>query len=120
MTCTLMGLVAGARFAITGGQAGAAVAEQLVRAIGARPVEVAEADRIRYHATLAHACNHVVTPVVQAMRLLRRPAWRTLTQYSVQPGNAPMSCCFGAPDPHGLRRAQVAGAVVSIQWLNAA
>jgi predicted short-subunit dehydrogenase-like oxidoreductase (DUF2520 family) len=38
--------------------------------MGAEPVVVAEADRIIYHAALAHGSNHLVTLVAQASQLL--------------------------------------------------
>ena len=49
------------------------VAEALVVEMGAEPVWIAEADRARYHAALAHGANHLVTLVAQAMQLLARP-----------------------------------------------
>ncbi len=46
------------------------VAEALVIEMGAEPVWVAEEDRPRYHAALAHGSNHLVTLVAQAMEVL--------------------------------------------------
>nr|WP_229052273.1 DUF2520 domain-containing protein [Aeromicrobium sp. Leaf350] len=45
--------------------------EALALAVGGTPVWVDEADRVVYHAALAHGANHVVTVVNQAMDLLR-------------------------------------------------
>ena len=45
--------------------------ETLASAVGGTPVHVAEADRVVYHAALAHGANHVVTVLNQAMDLLR-------------------------------------------------
>lgn len=45
--------------------------ETLAVAVGGTPVHVAEADRVVYHAALAHGANHVVTVLNQAMDLLR-------------------------------------------------
>ena len=45
--------------------------ETLAAAVGGTPVHVAEADRVVYHAALAHGANHVVTVLNQAMDLLR-------------------------------------------------
>jgi predicted short-subunit dehydrogenase-like oxidoreductase (DUF2520 family) len=47
------------------------MAEALVVEMGAEPVWVAEADRPRYHAALAHGSNHLVTLVAQALQVLR-------------------------------------------------
>lgn len=48
-----------------------AVAEALVLELGAEPVWVADADRVAYHAALAHGSNHLVTLIAQAMQVLR-------------------------------------------------
>ena len=48
-----------------------AAVETLAAAVGGTPVRVAEADRVVYHAALAHGANHVVTVLNQAMDLLR-------------------------------------------------
>ncbi|MCK5892002.1 MAG: DUF2520 domain-containing protein [Aeromicrobium sp.] len=48
-----------------------ATVETLAEAVGGTPVHVAEADRVVYHAALAHGANHVVTVLNQAMDLLR-------------------------------------------------
>ncbi|MGE9807348.1 Rossmann-like and DUF2520 domain-containing protein [Janibacter sp. G1551] len=47
------------------------VAEALVLEMGGEPVWVAEDDRVRYHAALAHGSNHLVTLVAQAADILR-------------------------------------------------
>ncbi|MFT4188570.1 MAG: DUF2520 domain-containing protein [Aeromicrobium sp.] len=44
---------------------------ELAQAVGGTPVWIAEADRVVYHAALAHGANHIVTVVNQAMDLLR-------------------------------------------------
>ncbi|HET7304192.1 MAG TPA: Rossmann-like and DUF2520 domain-containing protein [Segeticoccus sp.] len=46
------------------------VAEALVVEMGGEPEWIAEADRPRYHAALAHGSNHLVTLVAQAMQVL--------------------------------------------------
>ncbi|WP_125616538.1 Rossmann-like and DUF2520 domain-containing protein [Specibacter cremeus] len=46
------------------------IAQALVVEMGAEPVVVAEADRVLYHAALAHGSNHLVTLVAQAAQLL--------------------------------------------------
>ncbi len=48
-----------------------ATVETLAEAVGGTPVHVAEADRVVYHAALAHGANHVVTVLNQALDLLR-------------------------------------------------
>jgi predicted short-subunit dehydrogenase-like oxidoreductase (DUF2520 family) len=47
------------------------IAQALVVEMGAEPVVIAEADRVLYHAALAHGSNHLVTLVAQASQLLR-------------------------------------------------
>lgn len=47
------------------------VAEALVLEMGGEPVWVPDAERISYHAALAHGSNHLVTLVAQAMEILR-------------------------------------------------
>jgi predicted short-subunit dehydrogenase-like oxidoreductase (DUF2520 family) len=63
--------LAGCCFGVTAPDAARPVAEALVLEMGAEPVWVAEADRVRYHAALAHGSNHLVTLVAQAMQVLR-------------------------------------------------
>ncbi|RZU63299.1 Rossmann-like and DUF2520 domain-containing protein [Zhihengliuella halotolerans] len=46
------------------------IAQALVVEMGAEPVVVADADRVTYHAALAHASNHLVTLAGQAAQLL--------------------------------------------------
>ena len=56
---------------LTAGPLGRAVGEQLAADLGARVVHVAEEQRTRYHAALAHGANHLATLVVQSADLLR-------------------------------------------------
>lgn len=58
------------RFGVTSAEQLRPVAEALVVEMGAEPVWIAEADRPRYHAALAHGSNHLVTLVAQAMQVL--------------------------------------------------
>ncbi|MCO1337842.1 oxidoreductase [Kocuria polaris] len=46
------------------------IAQALVVEMGAEPVVIADADRVTYHAALAHASNHLVTLAGQAAQLL--------------------------------------------------
>ncbi|MFT4299280.1 MAG: DUF2520 domain-containing protein [Aeromicrobium sp.] len=48
-----------------------AAVEALARDAGGTPVWIAEADRVVYHAALAHGANHLVTVLNQALDLLR-------------------------------------------------
>lgn len=64
--------IVGARFAVTATSDDRSTAEGLVRDMGAVPFEVAEEDRILYHAALAHATNHLVTLIVQSTAMLKR------------------------------------------------
>jgi predicted short-subunit dehydrogenase-like oxidoreductase (DUF2520 family) len=50
---------------------GYAIAQALVLEIGGEPVGVREEDRTMYHAALAHASNHIVTIVADALQALR-------------------------------------------------
>jgi predicted short-subunit dehydrogenase-like oxidoreductase (DUF2520 family) len=63
--------LAGCCFGVTADPAVRPMAEALVVEMGAEPVWVAEADRPRYHAALAHGSNHLVTLVAQALQVLR-------------------------------------------------
>jgi predicted short-subunit dehydrogenase-like oxidoreductase (DUF2520 family) len=63
--------LSGCCFGVTAPGAARPVAEALVLEMGAEPVWVAEADRPRYHAALAHGSNHLVTLVAQALQVLR-------------------------------------------------
>ena len=56
---------------LTAGPRGRAVGERLAADLGAQVVHVAEEQRTRYHAALAHGANHLATLVVQSMDLLR-------------------------------------------------
>ncbi|MEH3032505.1 MAG: DUF2520 domain-containing protein [Aeromicrobium erythreum] len=56
---------------LTAGPAERAVAAELADLLGGTPLWVAEADRVTYHAALAHGANHLVTLVAQAADLLR-------------------------------------------------
>ncbi len=61
----------GAVFGVTAPEPLWPVAEALVVEMGSEPVRIAEESRILYHAALAHASNHLVTLVADAMDLLR-------------------------------------------------
>jgi predicted short-subunit dehydrogenase-like oxidoreductase (DUF2520 family) len=50
---------------------GRAIAQSLVLEMGGEPFNVREDDRILYHAALAHAGNHIVTVVADALDALR-------------------------------------------------
>jgi predicted short-subunit dehydrogenase-like oxidoreductase (DUF2520 family) len=54
---------------------GYAVAQALVLEIGGEPFRVREDARTLYHAALAHASNHVVTLVLDAVEALRSALW---------------------------------------------
>ena len=54
---------------------GYAVAQSLVLEIGGEPFRVREDARPLYHAALAHASNHVVTVVLDAVEALRAALW---------------------------------------------
>lgn len=58
-------------FGVTADAAMLPIAQALVVEMGAEPVVIAEADRVQYHAALAHGSNHLVTLVAQASQLLR-------------------------------------------------
>ncbi|GAA4662401.1 Rossmann-like and DUF2520 domain-containing protein [Arthrobacter cryoconiti] len=57
-------------FGITADPAMLPIAQALVVEMGAEPVVIAEADRVLYHASLAHSANHLVTLVAQATQIL--------------------------------------------------
>ena len=59
-------------FGVTATGDALAVAQALVYEIGGTPVVIGESDRTLYHAALAHASNHSVTLIAQAMELLER------------------------------------------------
>ncbi|WP_291479566.1 DUF2520 domain-containing protein [Corynebacterium sp.] len=54
----------------TDSETGTAVAELLVSTMGGVPVPVAEDRRTVYHAAMAHGANHLVTQVVESLRML--------------------------------------------------
>ena len=54
---------------------GYAVAQALVLEIGGEPFRVREDARTLYHAALAHASNHIVTVVLDAVEALRSALW---------------------------------------------
>jgi predicted short-subunit dehydrogenase-like oxidoreductase (DUF2520 family) len=54
---------------------GYAVAQSLVLEIGGEPFRVREDARMLYHAALAHASNHIVTVVLDAVEALRAALW---------------------------------------------
>lgn len=56
---------------LTAGDTEREVALGLVSALGGTPMWVAEEDRVRYHAALAHGANHLVTLVAQSLEMLR-------------------------------------------------
>ncbi|AIY02167.1 hypothetical protein ART_2568 [Arthrobacter sp. PAMC 25486] len=74
MTFTGMSLdlarLADASFGVTAEPAMLPIAQALVMEMGAEPVVIAEADRVLYHAALAHSANHMVTLVAQAAQIL--------------------------------------------------
>jgi predicted short-subunit dehydrogenase-like oxidoreductase (DUF2520 family) len=62
--------LSGCPFGVTAPAAIRPVAEALVVEMGGEPFWVAEEQRARYHAALAHASNHLVTLVADAMAIL--------------------------------------------------
>ena len=54
---------------------GYAIAQSLVLEIGGEPFRVREDARTLYHAALAHASNHIVTVVLDAVDALRSALW---------------------------------------------
>src|SRR5246127_161632 len=56
-------------------EVGYAIAQSLVFEIGGEPFRVPEDARTLYHAALAHAGNHVVTVVLDAVEALRSALW---------------------------------------------
>jgi predicted short-subunit dehydrogenase-like oxidoreductase (DUF2520 family) len=54
---------------------GYAIAQSLVLEIGGEPFRVREDARTLYHAALAHASNHVVTVMLDAVEALRAALW---------------------------------------------
>ena len=74
MTFTGMSLdltrLADCSFGVTAPTAVLPIAQALVVEMGAEPVVIDEADRVRYHLALAHASNHLVTLAAQSSELL--------------------------------------------------
>ncbi|MCC9174140.1 Rossmann-like and DUF2520 domain-containing protein [Arthrobacter sp. zg-Y179] len=74
MTFTGMSLdltrLADCSFGISAPAAVLPIAQALVVEMGAEPVVIDEADRVLYHAALAHASNHLVTLASQSTQLL--------------------------------------------------
>jgi predicted short-subunit dehydrogenase-like oxidoreductase (DUF2520 family) len=66
-----LGRLSGACFGVTAPEALRPVAEALVVEMGAEPQWVTEAERVLYHAALAHGSNHLVTVIAQALDALR-------------------------------------------------
>lgn len=58
-------------FGVTADSSARELAEDLVTDLGGTLMSVAEADRVTYHAALAHGSNHLNTLLSQAMDLLR-------------------------------------------------
>ncbi|MEY4323437.1 MAG: hypothetical protein RL410_1218 [Actinomycetota bacterium] len=58
-------------FAVTASDEALAIAQALVIEMGGDPHIISEVDRVRYHAALAHASNHLTTLVVQSQEMLR-------------------------------------------------
>lgn len=56
---------------LTAGEGERDLAAALAADLGGTPIWIAEADRVTYHAALAHGANHLTTIVAQAMDLLR-------------------------------------------------
>ncbi|EKF22072.1 NAD binding domain of 6-phosphogluconate dehydrogenase family protein [Mycolicibacterium hassiacum DSM 44199] len=56
-------------------EVGYAIAQSLVLEIGGEPFRVREDARTLYHAALAHAGNHVITVVLDAVEALRAALW---------------------------------------------
>lgn len=61
----------GTLFAVTADEQTLMLAEALVLDIGGQPVVVPDGDRVRYHAAMTHAANHLITLVSQSMQVLR-------------------------------------------------
>lgn len=86
----------------TDSETGTAVAELLVASMGGIAVPVAEEQRTVYHAAMAHGANHLVTQVVEALRMLDHALGTDGTDGSGGPGDT-----MAAEDPRSallLRR----------------
>jgi predicted short-subunit dehydrogenase-like oxidoreductase (DUF2520 family) len=59
-------------FAVTSAEQFRVVAEALVIEMGGVPIWVHDADRVRYHAALTHASNHLNTLIAQSRDLLKQ------------------------------------------------
>ena len=74
MTFTGMSLdltrLADSAFGVSAPAAVLPIAQALVVEMGAEPIVIDEADRVLYHAALAHASNHLVTLAAQSTQLL--------------------------------------------------
>ncbi|MFW0787527.1 DUF2520 domain-containing protein [Gordonia sp. CPCC 206044] len=58
-------------FGVTAGdELGYAIAQSLVLEMGGEPVRIGEADRVLYHAALAHGANHLITLISDAVTAL--------------------------------------------------
>jgi predicted short-subunit dehydrogenase-like oxidoreductase (DUF2520 family) len=51
-------------------EVGFAIAQALVLEMGGEPVRIADADRVLYHAALAHGANHLITLIADAVAAL--------------------------------------------------
>lgn len=68
--------VPGTCFGVTAAdEVGYAIASALVLEVGGEPFRVREDARTLYHASLAHASNHVVTVLLDAVEALRAALW---------------------------------------------
>lgn len=72
----------------TDSETGTAVAELLVASMGGIAVPVAEEQRTVYHAAMAHGANHLVTQVVEAMRMLDHALSNDATAAAEDPRSA--------------------------------
>ena len=70
-------------------EVGYAIAQSLVLEIGGEPFRVREDARTLYHAALAHASNHVVTVLLDAVEALRAALWGQELLGQELVGNAP-------------------------------
>ncbi len=91
-------------------EVGYAIAQSLVLEIGGEPFRIREDARTLYHAALAHASNHLVTVVLDAVEALRSALWgqELLGQEIV--GNAPGGIAERVIGP--LARASLENALV--------
>ena len=62
--------LSGCPFAVTAPAAARPIAEALVVEMGGEPLWVPEGARVRYHAALSHAANHLVTLIADSLDLL--------------------------------------------------